>query len=332
MTSWYRTAEMPPPLNVRVVVLWDDREFEAARIQRDDAIVWVTHQRGEPIFLPTKNRRPEDPDRPWAGWHTLSRKGPQYWRPINAARWALPLPEAVVFPKVAEGVMRSERLRFAAVSDAEAADLAREMEADRAQARDSRETIEVEGREVAWWLDSSRIDYEPAGEVTTRNCEGRLMRALAWCGASDFRERTAVNAEVLAEIADAVAEIDIAPDPFASFKPLPTDRRDFETAMAWFTALSPPEHWRPGREPWSLSQLQKVLVVRARPMPPSYDTMAEVFSYVRKKKISGEWLRQQFKKGVERCCRAANGHEVYPGISDQIAALRERNRSYKRGS
>lgn len=328
MTTWYRTSDMPPPLNVRVVVLWDDREFEAARINRDDAVVWVTHQRGEAIFLPTKNRRPEDPERPWAGWHTLSRKGPQYWRPINADRWALPLPEAVVFPKVAEGVMRSERLRFAAVDDAEAADLAREMEADRAQARDSRETIVVDRREVAWWLDQSRIDYEPAGEVTLRNCEGRLMRALAWCGSGDFAEAVVVS-EVLAEIAEAVAEVPDA-EPGISFKPLPIDRRDFEIAMAWFTALSPPEHWRPGRKPWSLSQLQRVLVVRARPTPPSYDTMAEVFSYVRKKRVSGEYLRQQFRTGVERCLKAANGNAIYPGVKDQIADLRERNRAFKR--
>jgi len=330
MTSWYLTSDMPPPLNVRVVVLWDDREFEAARIQRENAVVWVTHHRGEAIFLPTKNRRPEDAERPWAGWHTLSIRGPQYWRPINAERWALPLPQAIVFPKVASGVMRSERMRFTAVADAEASELAREMEADRQQARDSRETVQVRKAEVAWWLDQSRIDYEPAGEVTTRNCEGRLMRALAWCGASDFKERTAVNAEVLAEVAAVSADAG-EPEPGLTFKPLPSDRRDFETAMAWFTALSPPEHWRPGREPWSFSQIQKILVIRARPMPPSYDTIAEVLSYVKRKSMSGEWVRQQFKKGVERCLKAANGEEIYPGITDQVAALRERNRAFKRG-
>lgn len=87
-------------------------------------------------------------------WGRMRKRGveflrelPDCWRPLNAATWRMPLPDPVP-PAFAE----FEKPREMAI------DTPREVR--------------------AWWRDPAAMTYSPAGAITPRECEGRIMRAL----------------------------------------------------------------------------------------------------------------------------------------------------------
>ena len=113
--AWYRSSAQLPPLTVRVRVVWDGRQFIAARAKHpttgDDA--WAEFRPGS--------------DRP----KPVRLEGsPDLWQPLHPDAWRLPLPEPVTLAEA--GRMSTERTRFALVEEAEASELAQEMERDRA--------------------------------------------------------------------------------------------------------------------------------------------------------------------------------------------------------
>lgn len=258
------TPQHPPP-GVAVWVSWDGRApFLAARVpdprpQRRGHSCWLTYEpaadpsrsgavggqtrTGRPVTLPLLERTARDPSRPWAGWHTLRGDEPDAWWPQQPERWAAPLPAPLpAGPLATAGRMWSERTRFQAVADAEAADLAREMEADRAAARSGEGFVEGEAEppEKQWWLDPHLVTYSAPGAITPREAEGRLMRAFLterWIRVE--RPADATFGKILGRLARPLPGHEIATDDPRPVLPEPTgrDQDDMLTALAWWMAV-----------------------------------------------------------------------------------------------
>jgi hypothetical protein len=227
--------------------------------------------------------------------------------------------------------MVSETTRFGAVAEAETADLVKEMEADRETARVQGETVTHAHVKpgASWWNDPNAIKYQPEGEVTAHMAEGRMMRALAWAdvgkGLTLFSQTAG---DVLASLAEArdSAMSGGDPDPMARFQPLPQDHADFLVSMNWFVRLNPPERRHRKAKQWGLSLHQKVLAWTARPIPLSSGDMAALVGR------SDSRMRQVREQAFEMLHRVANGLPARAGwpVVDQMAALKERNRAYRR--
>lgn len=311
---FYALADMKPPVGVKVQVLWDGRLFVAARVAHPETKreAWLVEHNRVPVFLPLSRAKPIG--KPWEGWHTLS-SAPQLWAPCNAKTWRAPLP-APSFEMTGDVRMWNAKQSF------NAAEAAAEMEADRENA--SRETVvERTSERVAqqWWRDHVLIKYEPRDSLTKRMAEGRIMRAIACCGVGRGLTLENVTASaIVAAMAEAVeaAAKDAVQDYAPRFEQLPQDRDDWLTAMQWFTAIDPPN----GN--WTLSRRQRVMLLRALPMPWSYDEIGDDY------RISGERARQIYARALDRAYRMAC-QGVVPAI-DRLEALRERNRRYHLGA
>ena len=309
--AWYATADADPPHGVRVLVIWDGRvPFEAA-IVRDPGskrLCWLTHDRGRPVFLPT-DTAPADPKRPWAGWHTLEADWPDFWRPVNPAAWKAPLPApAYVEPAACEAHskprMWSARQSFQAVDDAEASDLAREMEQTRGAAGSRygepvAGTAECEPPERQWWLDPHQVTYSAPGAITPREVEGRVMRALKterwvrvdWPTAKTF-------GGVLAKMAKTIP---LTPEELALQDPI--DSEDEPTGRDWDDFLLVTTGWlkaltHGGKR---FHKAEGVLRLRSRTPALSWRRIAALDGR------SHETVRQLFQQAIEELTRAANG-------------------------
>lgn len=320
--KFYRLSDMAPPLGVRVRVLWDGRgPFEAARVAHPKIkkACWLIEVERRPVFLPDRTARPVDPKSPWNGLHTLKGDNPEFWAPIRPDLWSQPLPTPAF---LYDGTVRM----WTAGQCFDATEAAAEMEADRENV--SRGTVEIEkrGARVAeqWWRDASQIRYEPADSLTPRMAEGRIMRAVACCGAGrGLTLKTQTFSAIVAAVAEAIdtAVADAASDYVARFEPLPRDHQDFLTAMGWFSALNPPELRLPS-EPWGMSRSQIVLVRRAQNIPWSFDEIGDAFD------VSGERARQINIAALRAVWQIGAG--LQKPSRDHIGELRERNRKAKR--
>jgi len=232
VSYWYRTADMMPPVNVRVHVSWGGRMFEAARAKHPNSkiIAWLTEHQRRPLWLPQDIRKT-------AGefWRPLDGDNPELWQPINPAKWQAPLPEPV--PQSGEGIMWSSRQSMSAV------DMAEEMERAREDARSA--PRETEPRELQWWRIGSDIRYEAPGAITPRMCEGRIMRALCY----DRTVRLDIkpyltNAAVMADLKRGLDELhgDPTHDWRPPYQPNNRDADDYLVAMKWIVRAQP--SWR----------------------------------------------------------------------------------------
>lgn len=325
---WYSLSDLPQ-VRAHVRVWWMvhglPREIEVMRSwQPRKGWGWTTLLDGVYAELPPRGRDKSA----WA-------PEPVCWQPASEA-WIWPGDEPK--PLLPHLVPRLEGVtaKMQAVSDAEAAEMAREMEADRETAR-----AQADGHaktfEVRWWVDSTNIRYEPAGEVSPKMAEGRVLRALAWCGAGKgLTLRTTTVGSLLARMAEvasgeaalAEAEKSARLHNLPRFQPLPRDHEDFPVAMNWFGSINPPENWGPRREAWALNRVQRVMLMRTLTIPLSWEDIGAVMHF------SGPRARQLYVRGMEMCHRVANGGAAYPGrtVVDQIAALKERNREHRRGA
>jgi hypothetical protein len=82
--------------------------------------------------------------------------------------------------------------------------------------------------EVGWWRDATQIVYEQPPNMTLRMVEGRLMRAVACCGAANFHQArltTPIWEEIGLAAAAELARIEneSSPDIVPKFVPLPAD-------------------------------------------------------------------------------------------------------------
>lgn len=316
IAPWYPVdAHHPPPLaQVRGVVSFPsgrgsyDAELIISRGKPPHTNTWAQWERGKGQPLPADAT-------------------PCLWQPQFPDKWRMPLPEPV--PSVSPR-MWSSTTRFQIVDDAVAAELAAEMERDRADARAGRrpDDDEDEGKFARqWWRDPDTVKYEPPGCVTPRMAEGRMMRALAIC---EFQDGLTLNTRTFSDIlAEMAAKREVQEYATSDYVPrmqaLQQDVGDFETAMAWFVALNPqPLPTHTSRSCWNeWSQEQDVLMSRAMNHPIKFKRIARQWG------VSKQAMIATYGRAVKAVCRVANNLPAFPYRAepvDQIAALRERNR------
>jgi hypothetical protein len=332
ISARYPVTKQHPPMRVRVVVLWNGRIFKASRVHhpRSKKLCWVTLRSSDfsEMYLPPKGKK--------AGrWGD----NPEWWQPEKPKEWKAPLPLPLKLNGVsAEGVM---------------ADIGH-------GARRRRRDVLLDGSRDDfpwWWLvdpDGPQIVYEPHGRISRDMAEGRLMRAVSASGARETAalHRVTFEPQAFAELSAAAQafirdesskrQMEKVP-PSRWLARLNLDRQDLNdwlTAMSWFAALNPPElRGRPdhdGRwdeddttQPWTLNDRQKVLIARARCVggPMSWRSIAEWMG------MHHSRPQQLYESAIDRVHRAANGlHVTQDEPVDQMAAVRESNRAFKRGS
>lgn len=339
---WYSVPAAPPPLGVVVVVRWGGRPLLAARVMdprtkrgEPKRVAWAHDGASGRVLLPVQDSRPIDPKQPWIGWHVYH-GAPELWRPQDPERWQAPLPPpALVETPQEAGRMWSARQSYSAVEDMEAAEIAREREDFRAQAQAQAEVGPGGERvEPRWWRDPSSIVYEAAGSCTLRMVEGRICRALAWCGAGrglTLHSRTPLS--ILARLAEEAAATEAGEDRLARFQPLRQDHDDFDLAMGWFAKIGAPSEAVPVngpqvRDAWRLSKHQKVMWLRSVDRALSWSDIGGSLD----RQVSGERARQLFVAGLGMCLRVANGLSPVPGRKpvDHMAYVRASNRAFHR--
>lgn len=316
--DWYRSADMLPPLHKRVRVHWAGRVLSAIRTMHPTKkrLTWVTIRDGELEFLPPKGRA-----RSWGD-------DPPFWQPEDPATWTDPLPAAIYIPEPKRYV---PSLVYGAVEEATAADLAREMEADRESARASKDEAlsKTERAPLHWWRDATLIQYSPQGSISLREAEGRVMRAIctSW-DISNGAPRLSTNAATIARMS--YSRLDLSQDGVAHkdwrppFEHNGRDEDDFLLASSWFNALNPPEFWKSERKLGAYNRAQQILVGRAMDPPLSWTYLGLRYG------VTDERVRQIYKETIEKIWRAANGLAVHRHVRlrDYMHELRERNKAY----
>ena len=289
----YYPGNIPPVYNVPVIVGWNGRVLEAAYVvhPKTKRPCWIEWRDGEAFALPPKRG-----GRNW-GEH------PEWWRPLrpDQYRWRLPAPITRLVRQAAPGATVDE---------------------DDAPATDAGGGV--------WWLDHSLITYSPAGKVSSRECEGRLLRAVSTAGAGrGLGLRTRTTGTILAEILDAIDGLagdagdlrEIIP----RFESLPADESDFLTAMGWFAALNPPQAYHKRREAWSLALRQRILVWRSGTRPYPFAQIAQW------QNRSPSRMRELYADAIDKAHAAANGRRVFAEFpsADPMAEVRAANRAWR---
>lgn len=291
---WYSPEDLPDGrLHVRVwwMAHGIPRKLDAARVwsASEGALQWYTIDvRSNIVMIPPRGLSGD-------AWGDE----PECWQPLASA-WTWPDGHEP-YPLPAHAVPRIIELGRQRYSEVEAA------EAEQAGYAD----VPVDDDDMPWWRDATQIRYERPGEVTMRMAEGRMMRALAHCGALNPRLYAATTGTLLAALADhANVEARAAAAYLARFQPLPQDAGDFLTAMAWFAALNPPVSRGPRWRPWSLNRRQRVMHYRSMDRLISYaDIGHEISSADRKRMgnpVSWQFARQLYIEGIEAVHRIAN--------------------------
>jgi hypothetical protein len=328
----YPVTDDTPGLNVRVVVVWAGREFKAARIydKKTRAWRWATEDGDKLVTLPPKGQ-----ERRWG-------EQPDAWRPEHPGLWKAPLPEplagwtpsleasnkALAARKVAGerdagiAAMAPRPNRYAAMT-AQADQSARTRAEIVAEVGAIEETPRAGDRQ--WWL-TEALTYSAAGEVSVREAEGRVARAILTDGIRGREGGPAGFSETSSAMSGFIHETLLSSDADGArerFEPTPRDLDDYIVAFAWFTALNPPELWHHARRSWTLSQAQCVLVWRA---------ITPALSWRAIRKHTGgshEAARRVYGGAIAGVHRAANGKPVLQHVSvqDRMRALRERNRT-----
>lgn len=341
--AFYLVDELPPPLGVKMRVLWADKHgirgpFDCVRWSdpKTRKERWSAYEHGELVHLPV--RRARDPERHWIGWHTLEGARPRLWAPIAPQFWQAPLPApAFYWHNDAVERMTYEKQEFSA------ADYAYEMEQEREALRanpDAGETRREKIGRIAWqpWRDETRIVWgQTPDKLTLRDCEYRLMRAIAICAAGRIgADAASITSKALANAIGEASDY-VTDDAAVPLKPCQRDLgENFLEAMRWFTALGQ------GQEGWSVAEFsrpQKVLLWRSLPMPMSFAEIGELLANPpqrdKKKKaklnkpFSGQYVREVNDKAIERAWRVGAGL-VTTAAEVAITQLRERNRRVKR--
>lgn len=332
---WYAIEHLPSG-TLRVRVRWEAREFEAVRVRVDKGAA----PRSSPALATAGGRRespapsyrwalPPRPDEPVV-WLPRARDAerwaaePEAWQPLDAAIWVWPNGAPPPPPlRECEPRMWSATCRFQAVEDATAADLAREMEGDRASANAAPRSSEpLRGRESAaqtqWWLDPSQVTYSPPGMISVREAEGRFMRALLTERAVRVeRPRLATFGGVLASHIKQepltwreLAEQDPEPE---RWEPSGRDQDDMPVALAWRVALPADVH--------------EIVKARSLTPPKPWAVLALLYGLHR-----GD-VKDLYRTAIERLADEANGRGSIRGneMRARWAAQRERNRAARRG-
>ncbi len=319
--AWYSVEVAPPPLNIIVLVQWTGRpSFEASRVRHPEngRLCWLVNDAGRPVFLPMAGPAP-DQRRPWAGWHTLQGQ-PDFWSPIAPDKWKepLPAPAFVSDGKDPETRMWSSTTRFAAVDDAEAADLAGEMERDRAEARARKPREEAEPPERQWWIDPTAVSYSQPGRISAREAEGRIMRAVnteAWSAVDSPQGVTSSPLSAMS-VPDPLSAADLAiqDPPRLRIEPTGRDRDDFAVVITWLRGV----------------YSRDLLIMWLRGEVPAL-SWREIG---RKAQCHREVARKRYRRGILSAIAQANGQATPTGVETHalLAKVQNANQEFKRGT
>lgn len=336
MSQWYPVSAMrilKKPVRVRwgwvppfEAVLLENKPRRWATLRRDKAgviqVIWLP-RKTQRVWRDTFAGETADVSETWLesrGWGPE----PDAWQPVGV--WPDPLPDPL--PIVVRDWGEARMVSIGKVAfDATAA--ASEMEADRENARNGLHQEEQEDRrQLAWWRDASRIRYQPRGEISREMAEGRIMRAVSWCGAGHDLSRGGVAmSRFLAEIAtmtltEALAAQEELIERAVRFEPLRQDHDDFLTAMGWFVKLGK-IFTRGEQKAWSLHRPQEVLLWRSLTVPLSFADIGRQFG------VSGQRARDIYEFTIDRVNRIANASAY---VDPVILRLQERNRAARRAS
>lgn len=317
----YPVTPQHPPLRVRVHVQWNGRMYKAARVfhPRRKVLCWLTVRAsdGSDQYLPPKSKLAAGS---WA-------PDPEWWAPERPELWKAPLPPPLAF----NGVIADE------VRMVDAGPGARRRQRAAAASAD-----ELKHKLPWWWLvdgDAPRMEYLAAGLITRQMAEGRLMRAVSSAGVGDmqrFRRQLAIALPAFADLPQHIQaamreeserEQVLPPSAWQARLQLGhADHDDWLTAMAWFTALNPPEE-RAGStaRAWELNNRQKVLIYRARCVggPMSWRSIGEIVG------LHPSRCQQLYDTAIDRALAFANSTGVERNT--QMIRLRQRNRASRQG-
>ncbi|MBL8844778.1 MAG: hypothetical protein JNN24_03310 [Hyphomicrobium zavarzinii] len=351
---WYRPdAEAnTPPLRARCRVVWGGRMFAAWRDTHPKTRrrCWAV-ELGDGIvdYWPPKQ---------WPCSFRGMGEEPELFQPRHPESWPYPLPEPERASEAGRmystrgsgrgtgsaryGAMAAQAAQSAAaVAEIESAlgftldDLRRERAADAAG-------DEERGHGSRWWKDSSLLTYSQPGEITRDEAEARILRAILTDGLRPWKQGERLRRAWPQELIDwAEAQKALAEDPRTDtrerFVPSPDDISDSLVAMKWFAALDPPQ-LRPGASDAHVASApirqdftrdQVLLILRA--LEPPY-TWRQIGRHELVGRVSHTQARRFYRDALERVWRAANGFKVFDHVTvrDELAALRERNRAFKR--
>jgi hypothetical protein len=304
----YRTADMPPPYNVRVWLAWPGWLGEGARVKGSGrpgtkGERWVTWQERRVAMLPPASVRDAQ------GHVRAGYERPDLWAPLNPEQWRLALPEAVTTHW--QGRMWSSRQSYDAVAAAEEAE----------GERSGKVSEPAAGRRRQWWRDATLISYSAAGSITRREAEGRVMRALAsdpfarWghgtgLHRADLRFMALTDDDKRAEAERAAAEVADIVEPFRA---LPQDHRDYDAAMGWFASTC-----RYSTYYRAVITNHPVLLLAVDDRALSWREMADTM------RVSRQAALQQYRAGLNDIWLIANGfaHEGAQRRTERLAELR----------
>jgi hypothetical protein len=331
-TVRYPVTPQHPPLGVVVWVVWDHRPpFLAARVAHPETRreAWLVKDGGRAVLLPCREA-PREAARPWAGWHTLRGQQPDCWSPQSPERWASPLPPPLhQGPAAGAGRLWSSTMRFAAVEEAEASELAQEMHRDRELARSAEGPAEGEAEppEKQWWLDPHLVAYSRPGEIGLREAEGRLMRAFLtewWIRIERPSDRT--FGTILAGLAmgNPMTAAELAaedPRPFRA-EPNGRDRDDMLVALGWLKAF--PRIVLDGRPPIA-GAAETILRLRGGTPPRTWRSIGRSLGH------SHEAARKEYARAIGVVTVAANGGATTGGafVAESLATLQTANRRHQ---
>jgi len=299
--DWYDLRHLPPRGMVRVRVRWPGyRVLAASDVDKRGIRHWHEVRGRELVPLTIE---------------------PHAWQPEDVTRWQWPngrVPDPLPV-EVRGQVAASAKLEFRAVSDAEASEMAREMEENRrvasgANGRAHGGNPHEQASAIQWWRDVAAVRYEPMGSVSREHGEARIMRALIVERSIRMDlKRSRTNAAVLADLKLTLADV-LAEHPGEDWVPplaaMPEDWRDFEIVMGWLVEVMPSR--------------TEIRVLRGRMVSPPQTW--EMIGYDISR--SGERARQIYEATVEGLIAAAN---VRPRRARaRLRELQARNREAKR--
>lgn len=340
---WYRPdAEAnTPPLRARCRVVWGGRMFAAWRDTHPKTRrrCWAVDL-GDGIvdYWPPKQ---------WPRSYRGMGDEPELFQPRHPESWPYPLPE----PERASEAGRmystrgsgrgtgSARYGAMAAQAAQSAAAVAEIESalgftlDDLRRERAAEAAADEDRGRRWWKDSSLLTYSQPGEITRDEAEARILRAILTDGLRPWKQGERLRRAWPQELIDwAEAQKTLAEDPRADtrerFVPSPDDISDSLVAMKWFAALDPPQLRREAILT-EFTRDQVLLILRA--LEPPY-TWRQIGRHELVGRVSHTQARRFYRDALERIWRAANGFKVFDHVTvrDELAALRERNRVFKR--
>lgn len=341
--AFYAVAEMRPPASVKIKCLWPNKRglgtpFICVRYvdPKSRKERWATMADGQIIRLPLEDKTPPVPSKTWIGFHNLITPEPQFWAPLSASTWSLPLPEPAyiwVDPETVPNRLWSARQAYTSV---DAALDAEEMQRNRETVSQENETETVSHRQAQqWWRQAVGLRYDDPAllpeDLGKRMVAWRLHRAIHF--AQPFRGYGRLHPQISPALQQlAMTQQDIrdrannAPPDNELAMPiemLPADDSDFLSALDWFLGLQSPGDGLKG--PWSLSNHQKVLAYRSLALPRSFREIGDRLT----PQVGDERARKIYHDALDQAWLIATGRKKNH-TRDQIIALRERNRAFRR--